>query len=285
MTDARGDDSTVSRIAARFRQLRQAGRAGFIPFITAGDPDLPTAREILLGLPAAGADLIELGMPFSDPMADGPAIQAANLRALQNGMTLQKTLDLVAHFRRQDDRTPVVLMGYYNPIYRYGVPAFIDAALDAGVDGLIIVDLPPEEDDELCHPCRTANLDWIRLTTPTTHEQRVTRVLKHSSGFVYYVAITGTTGTRSAEPQAVQADIERIRQHTCLPIAVGFGIKTRQQVSRMAQLADAVVVGSAIVGTIAAERDKQRTDRHIIDSVLGFTAELAAGIGDPPPGR
>ncbi|MDD9883730.1 MAG: tryptophan synthase subunit alpha, partial [Gammaproteobacteria bacterium] len=247
-----GADASGARLTRRFNELKQAKRAGLVTFITAGDPDLDTSAAILHGLPAAGADIIELGMPFSDPMADGPAIQSANQRALTAGITLRKTLDMATAFRAHDARTPLILMGYYNPIYRYGNQRFIDDALSAGVDGLIIVDLPAEEDDELCHPCMTAGLHWIRLTTPTTDDARLQRVLANSSGFVYYVSIAGITGTRSADQSAVKNAVARIRRQTDLPVAVGFGIKTPRQVAQTAAIADAAVVGSAVIEQIAA---------------------------------
>ncbi|MDD9854851.1 MAG: tryptophan synthase subunit alpha, partial [Gammaproteobacteria bacterium] len=247
MNAGAGAGDSSARLTRRFNELKQAKRAGLVTFITAGDPDLDTSAAILHGLPAAGADIIELGMPFSDPMADGPAIQLANQRALTAGITLRKTLDMATAFRAHDARTPLILMGYYNPIYRYGNQRFIDDALSAGVDGLIIVDLPAEEDDELCHPCMTAGLHWIRLTTPTTDDARLQRVLANSSGFVYYVSIAGITGTRSADQSAVKNAVARIRRQTDLPVAVGFGIKTPQQVAQTAAIADAAVVGSAVI--------------------------------------
>ncbi|WP_424947108.1 tryptophan synthase subunit alpha [Candidatus Spongiihabitans sp.] len=265
------------RLAQRFAQLKSAGRAGLITFTTAGDPDADTAQKILDGLPAAGADIIELGMPFSDPMADGPAIQAASLRALKSGMTLVKTLDMVAQFRQRDAQTPIVLMGYYNPIYHYGNQRFLDDAISVGVDGLIIVDLPPEEDDELCHPCLTAGLNWIRLTTPTTHRARLKTVLKNSSGFVYHVSIAGITGTRSAQPSDVNTAIRRIRSQTSLPIAVGFGIKTKQQVRKISSIADAAVVGSALIERIAQGLEQNLQSDQIVNNLHGFVTELALG--------
>lgn len=268
--------SASQRLEKRFARLKSEGRAGLITFTTAGDPDADTAQKILNGLPAAGADIIELGMPFSDPMADGPAIQLASLRALKSGMTLVKTLDMVARFRQSDNQTPIVLMGYYNPIYYYGSQRFLDDAISAGVDGLIIVDLPPEEDDELCHPCLTAGLNWIRLTTPTSDQNRLATVLKNSSGFVYHVSITGITGTRSAQQAEINAALKRIRSQTALPIAVGFGIKTKQQVREISSIADAAVVGSALIEIIASGLE-QNTDRdQIVHNLHEFVTELAS---------
>jgi len=269
----------TGRIAHRFAKLRAEGRAGLVTFITAGDPDLETCRAILDGLPEAGADLIELGLPFSDPMADGPAIQAASLRALNNGMTTRKTLDLVRGFRERDAATPIILMGYYNPIHAYGVNRFLADAVEAGVDGLIIVDLPPEEDEELCIPALKAGVNFIRLATPTTDEQRLPTVLQNTSGFVYYVSIAGITGTASADNVAVGAAVERLKRHTDLPVAVGFGIKTPEQAANIARIADAAVVGSAIVTRIADGLDAEGQARPgLAEDVLGFVRELAAGV-------
>ncbi|MCK9992688.1 MAG: tryptophan synthase alpha chain [Alphaproteobacteria bacterium] len=269
---------SASRIDARFASLRAEGRAGMVAFITAGDPVHETSFEILRGLPAAGADIIELGMPFSDPMADGPSIQAAGLQALQNGASQQRTLELVRRFRMQDKDTPVILMGYYNPIYRYGVAQFIADALAAGVDGLIVVDLPPEEDSELCLPALKSGLGFIRLATPTTDDRRLPAVLNNTSGFVYYVSITGITGAASADATAVAQAVTRIRRHSALPVAVGFGIKTAAQVAEVARFADAVVVGSAIVDCIAAARKAGKTSAEIAAGVHEFVAGLAAGV-------
>ena len=236
-----------SRIDARFAALREAGRAGLVTFLTAGDPDPETSALILAGLPAAGADIIELGMPFSDPMADGPAIQAASQRALAAGMTLRKTLALVRGFRANDTTTPIVLMGYYNPIYVYPTERFLDDARDAGVDGLIVVDVPPEADDEVCLPARDRGIAFIRLATPTTDARRLPSVLANASGFVYYVSITGITGAAAPVATDVHAQVARIKGHTHLPVAVGFGVRTPDQVREIARGADAVVVGSALV--------------------------------------
>lgn len=269
-----------TRIGKRFAALKAERRAGLVTFVTAGDPDMETSREILFGLPGAGADLIELGMPFSDPMADGPAIQASSLRALKNGMTLKKTLDLVAEFRNTDNDTPVVLMGYYNPIYILGVDAFAAEAQAAGVDGLIIVDLPPEEVDELWKPAREAGIDFIFLTAPTSDDARLPVIVKRASGFIYYVSITGITGTRSADIADVETALKRIRKHTRLPIAVGFGIKTPEQVAEIASVADAAVVGSALVDVIAANLDPDgKPEKGVAEKLLGLVADLAAGIG------
>jgi tryptophan synthase alpha chain len=267
------------RIRRRFEELRAEGRAGLVAFITAGDPDPDASLALMKGLPEAGADLIELGMPFSDPMADGPAIQWSSLRALKAGMTLPKVLAQVRAFRKEDDATPVILMGYYNPIYIYGVDAFIDDARAAGVDGLIVVDLPPEEDEELCLPAIKAGLNFVRLATPTTDEKRLPAVLSHTSGFLYYISITGITGTKSASIDAVTKALERLRRHTELPIAVGFGIKTQDQAADVARIADAAVIGSALVQKIAAGLDeKGRARPGLVDEVLAFTRSVAQGV-------
>ena len=269
----------MSRIADRFEALKAEGRGGLVTFVTAGDPDLDTSREILFGLAAAGADLIELGMPFSDPMADGPAIQAGSLRALKGGMTLKKTLALVAEFRKRDNETPVVLMGYYNPIYIYGTDAFTADAKAAGVDGLIIVDLPPEEVHEIEGPARAAGIDIIYLTAPTSDDARLPVVVARASGFVYYVSITGITGTRSAAIGDIQSAVERIRRHTDLPIGVGFGIKTPEQAAEIASVANAAVVGSALVDIIAAHLDAMgEPKKGLAGKLLGLVADLAAGV-------
>ena len=267
------------RIERRFAALKAEGRGGLVTFLTAGDPDPETSREIVLGLPTAGADLIELGMPFSDPMADGPAIQASSLRALKNGATLAKTLDLVRSFREQDDNTPIILMGYYNPIYIYGVEAFLSDAKAAGVDGLIIVDLPPEEDSELCIPAIDADIRWIRLATPTTDAQRLPKVLNNASGFVYYVSILGITGTASVPEEATRNAVDYLKSHTDLPVAVGFGIKTPEMAATIARTADAAVVGSAIVEQIVAGLDDEgRAQPGMVGNVLEFVSALAAGV-------
>jgi len=265
----------VSRLAARFATLRDEGRAGLVTFVMAGDPDYDTSLRILCGLPAAGADVIEIGMPFSDPMADGPAIQAAGLRALAGGMTLQRTLDLVTAFRRVDATTPVVLMGYYNPIYRFGVQRFVEAARAAGVDGLIVVDLPPEEDAELRPAAAAAGIATIRLVAPTSDDRRLETVLRDASGFVYYVSVLGTTGTKSAQTADVAAAVARIRARTELPVAVGFGIKTPDQAAEVGRAADAAVVGSALVqviGRAAAE------GRDVAAAAAGFVESLGKAV-------
>ena len=267
------------RIARRFAALKGERRGGLVTFLMAGDPGPALSERLIAGLPAAGADLIEIGMPFSDPMADGPAIQAAGLRALKAGMTLAGTLDIVRRLRRADGATPVILMGYYNPIYRYGAERFAADAAAAGVDGLIIVDLPPEEAEELSLPARAAGLDLIRLTAPTTDEVRLPTVLAGSSGFVYHVSIAGITGTRSAATTSVAAALERLRRHTALPVAVGFGIKTPAQAAEIARLADAAVVGSALVQRIAGHLDGEgRARPGLVEAVLEDVRALAAGI-------
>ncbi len=270
---------STGRIKRRFAELAQPGRAGLVTFITAGDPDLGTSFKILSGLAEAGADIIELGMPFSDPMADGPAIQAASLRALQAGTTLRKVLELVRKFRQTDQMTPVILMGYFNPIYAYGVDAFVKDAAGAGVDGLIVVDIPPEADADLCLPARDAGLDYIRLLAPTTDDVRLPHVLKNTGGFLYYIAIAGVTGGKSASPGDIKSALARIRRHSNLPIAVGFGVKTPAQAGEVANSAEAVVVGSAIVEVLAASLDQAgRAGQKTVRKVLDFVTELATGI-------
>ena len=243
------------RIEARFARLRGEGRAGLVTFLTAGDPDLATSAELLAGLPAAGADLIEIGMPFTDPMADGPAIQAASLRALAAGARMATTFDLVRRVRAGDAEVPIVLMGYYNPIYAYGNARFLTDARAAGVDGLIVVDLPPEEDAELCLPARAAGLDFIRLATPTTDDKRLPAVLENISGFIYYVSVTGITGQKSAVAERVAPEVARIKRHTRLPVAVGFGIREPRQAAEIARVADAAVVGTALIELVAGHLD------------------------------
>ncbi|MCB2102014.1 MAG: tryptophan synthase subunit alpha, partial [Rhodobacterales bacterium] len=266
-----------TRLARRFAALKAQGRRGLVAFITAGDPNAEVSAAILAGLPAAGADVIELGMPFSDPMADGPSIQVASQRALAAGGSLAGTLDLVRGFRAGgDDDTPIVLMGYYNPIYVYGVDRFLADAKAAGVDGLIIVDLPPEEGDELCVPALNAGINFIFLTAPTTDDARLPTVVEKASGFVYYVSVTGVTGAAAAAQADVAAAVARLRRHTDLPVAVGFGIKTPDQARAVASVADAAVVGTAIVDRIAAGLDAQgRPMDGLADQVLGFVRDLA----------
>jgi tryptophan synthase alpha chain len=276
----------VSRIEKRFAALKAEGRAGFVAYLVAGDPDLDTSTRLFEGVAAAGADLIEIGMPFSDPMADGPSIQAAGLRALQNGMTLRKTLALVRHLRARDANTPYVLMGYYNPIYRYGAEAFARDAAAAGADGLIIVDLPPEEEAELSGPATASGLDLVRLATPTSDAQRLPAIVKHASGFVYYVAIAGITGTRSADAAGVRDAVARLRRFTKLPVAVGFGIKTPEQAAEIARAADAAVVGTALVDRLAQNLDPDgKAKSGLVDAVLAAIAALAKGIRGARPGE
>jgi len=265
-----------TRIERRFAALGRERRAALVTFVTAGDPDPATSLDILRALPGAGADLIELGMPFTDPMADGPAVQASSLRALEAGQDMHKTLRLVTDFRKADDATPIVLMGYYNPIYVYGVPRFLADAKAAGVDGLIVVDLPPEEDDELCLPTLAAGLNFIRLATPTTDDKRLPAVLHNTSGFVYYVSITGITGMAAPDADKVAAAVARIKRHTPLPVAVGFGVRTAAQARAIAEVADGVVVGSALVDAVKQSLggDKVGTVKAVTDLV----AELAAGV-------
>lgn len=269
----------TTRLEKRFAQLNAQGRAAFVTFITAGDPDFDTTLGLLNGLPGAGADVIELGMPFTDPMADGPSIQASSQRALRNGASMKKTLDLVRRFRESDNDTPIVLMGYYNPIYHMGVETFLGRAIEAGVDGLIVVDLPPEEDDELCVPAMKAGLNFIRLATPTTDNKRLPAVLANTSGFVYYVSITGITGSASPQARNVEAAVKRIKGHTGLPVAVGFGIKTPEQAAEIARAADGAVVGSAIVDAIAKEIGTDgRVTPGAVERVLEFVGKLATGV-------
>ncbi len=266
----------TGRIERRFAKLKAEGRAGLAAFVTAGDPDAGTSLAIVRGLPAAGADLIELGMPFTDPMADGPAVQAASLRALAKGATMQRTLALVRDFRQADGETPIILMGYYNPIYAYGVDRFVRDALEAGVDGLIVVDLPPEEDAELCLPALKAGLNFIRLATPTTDDKRLPAVLANTSGFLYYVSLAGVTGVGAPDTATVEAAVTRIRRQCKLPIVVGFGIRTPEQAAAIARVADAAAVGTALVAKVAEARDNAAA----VAGVLGLVRQLAAGIRD-----
>ena len=269
----------TTRIDTRFAELKAEGRSAFVSFVMSGDPDPATSLEIVKALPKAGADIIELGMPFTDPMADGPSIQAAGLRALKAGMTLKKTLQLVRDFRAADDKTPIVLMGYYNPIYIYGVDKFLTDAKAAGVDGLIIVDLPPEEDNELCIPAMKAGLNFIRLATPTTDDKRLPAVLANTSGFVYYVSITGITGAASADTSAVSAAVARIKRHTQLPVCVGFGIRTPEAAQAIASHANGAVVGTALIdalkGTLDADGKATATS---VAAVADLASSLSQGV-------
>ncbi|HXG79515.1 MAG TPA: tryptophan synthase subunit alpha [Methyloceanibacter sp.] len=271
-----------TRIDRKFAELKREGRAGLVTFTTAGDPDYDTSLAILNALPKAGADIIELGMPFSDPMADGPAIQASSQRALAAGQTMKKTLSMVKSFREKDKTTPLVLMGYYNPIYVYPVERFVADAVDAGADGLIVVDVPPEEDAELRPAAAAAGLNFIRLATPTTDAKRLPAVLAHTSGFVYYVSIAGITGTKAPDLSEVETHVGRIKRHTDLPIAVGFGVKTEEQVRALARIAEGVVVGSALVAAIAQSLDeKGGATRATEPSVLGLVERLSAALRHP----
>jgi tryptophan synthase alpha chain len=271
--------STPTRIEKRFADLKQEGRAALVTFVTAGDPDYDTSLALLKALPEAGSDVIELGMPFTDPMADGPAIQASSLRALNAGQNMIKTLKIVTEFRATDDTTPIVLMGYYNPIYIYGVQRFLEDANKAGVDGLIVVDLPPEEDHELCLPALDAGLNFIRLATPTTDDKRLPKVLTNTSGFVYYVSVTGITGTQAPNITRVNDAVARIKRHTDLPVAVGFGVKTAEQAAGIASGADGVVVGSALVNAVLESLDDngKATDKTV-SAVTSLVSDLAAGV-------
>jgi tryptophan synthase alpha chain len=269
----------TSRIDKRFAALKAEGRAALVTFVTAGDPDTATSLAIARALPAAGADLIELGMPFTDPMADGPAVQAAGVRALNAGQTMRKTLAMVRDFRKGDDATPIVLMGYYNPIYIYGVEKFLADATSAGIDGLIVVDLPPEEDDELCLPALKAGLNFIRLATPTTDDKRLPAVLANTSGFVYYVSITGITGAATPDPTKVKAAVARIKRHTDLPVAVGFGVRTAEHARAIAEGADGVVVGSALVEAVRTSLDEAgKATAATVKAVADLVAQLAQGV-------
>lgn len=259
----------MTRIDRKFKELANQGKKAFVAYVMAGDPDFDTSLELVLGLPSAGVDILELGLPFTDPMADGPTIQLAGQRALDGGMTLLKTLDMARRFRQTDQDTPIVLMGYYNPIFSHGVDAFLKDAKEAGVDGLIIVDLPPEEDSELCIPAQKAGLNFIRLATPTTDDKRLPKVLQNTSGFVYYVSITGITGAAEAEAGDVGPEVARIKAHTDLPVAVGFGIKTPEAAQSIASVADGAVVGSAIISELASGKS--------VNEVLDFVASLANG--------
>ena len=269
----------TTRIDARFADLKREGRSAFVTFLMAGDPDPETSLAIIKALPTAGADIIEVGVPFTDPMADGPSIQAAGLRALKAGMTLKKTLAIVRAFREGDNATPLVLMGYYNPIYIYGVDRFLSDAMSAGVDGLIIVDLPPEEDAELCEPALRAGLNFIRLATPTTDDKRLPAVLANTSGFVYYVSITGITGAAAVNSSTVGEAVARIKRHTTLPVCVGFGIKTPEAAQAVAGRADGAVVGTALVDALRGSLDGQgRATGKTVSAVADLAASLAQGV-------
>jgi tryptophan synthase alpha chain len=268
-----------TRIEKRFAALKDEGRAALVTFTMAGDPDYDTSLAIAKALPKAGADIIELGMPFTDPMADGPAIQAAGLRALKSGQRMTKTLAMVREFRREDSETPIVLMGYYNPIYIYGSDRFLSDAKAVGVDGLIVVDLPPEEDDELCLPALKAGLNFIRLATPTTDDKRLPTVLTNTSGFVYYVSITGITGAAAPDTTRVAAAVKRIKRHTGLPVAVGFGVRTAEQARAIAEGADGVVVGSALVDALRNSLDKSgKASPGSVKAVTDLVSSLAQGM-------
>jgi tryptophan synthase alpha chain len=268
----------TTRIDRRFAALKSEGRAALVTFLMSGDPDYETSLAIIEALPAAGADVIELGMPFTDPMADGPAIQAAGLRALKSGQTLKKTLSMVSAFRTSDDATPIVLMGYYNPIYIYGVERFLVDAKAAGVDGLIVVDLPPEEDDELCLPALRSGVNFIRLATPTTNDKRLPAVLANTSGFVYYVSITGITGSASADAGKATAAVARIKHHTALPVCVGFGVKDAASAGAIAREADGVVVGTALVEALRASLVDGKASPHSVKAVAALVGDLATGV-------
>lgn len=269
----------TTRIDARFAQLKKENRSAFVTYVMAGDPDPATALEVIKALPKAGADVIELGIPFTDPMADGPSIQAAGLRALKAGMTLKKTLATVSEFRKADDATPLVLMGYYNPIYIYGVEKFLSDAKSAGVDGLIVVDLPPEEDSELCVPAMKAGLNFIRLATPTTDDKRLPAVLANTSGFVYYVSVTGITGSASADSKVVGEAVSRIKRHTALPVCVGFGIRTPEAARAIAADADGAVVGTALVDALRGSLDPNgKATTRTVGAVADLATALSAGV-------
>ena len=263
-----------SRLENCFAALKQQNRPALVSYLTAGDPDADTSRRLLHGLPKAGVDIIELGMPFSDPMADGPAIQKAALRALNNGQTQAKTLEMVRRFREEDSTTPIVLMGYYNPIFCYGVERFLTDAAKAGVDGLIVVDLPPEHDEELCTPAAQHGIDFIRLATPTTDAKRLPKVLANASGFIYYVSVAGVTGGSAPTPERLEGAVNQLREHTELPIAVGFGIRTAEQAAAIGRYSDAVVVGSALVDCI----ENANTPDEAVERVHGLVSELAESV-------
>lgn len=269
----------TTRIDQTFAALKAEGRTALVTYMMAGDPNYETALEIMKVLPQAGSDIIELGMPFSDPMADGPAIQAASLRALKNGQTLQKTINMLQEFRKGDTTTPVVMMGYYNPIYIYGVERFLQNAKTAGIDGLLVVDLPPEMDQELCIPAQQVGINFIRLATPTTDDKRLPAVLQHTSGFVYYVSLTGITGQNLTDLSGVVASVNRIKACTALPVAVGFGIKTVAQVEQVSQTADGVVVGTALVNAVAATLDREGSVKgNPVKAASDLVRELRSGL-------
>ncbi|MBZ5488082.1 tryptophan synthase subunit alpha [Halomonas aquamarina] len=265
---------TDSRLASRFAALKAENRPGLVSYVTAGDPDMATSQRILNGLPDAGVDIIELGMPFSDPMADGPAIQKAALRALEGGQTQAKTLEMVRRFREEYATTPIVLMGYYNPIFCYGVERFLEDAAQAGVDGLIVVDLPPEHDDEICQPAARHGIDFIRLATPTTDAKRLPTVLANASGFIYYVSVAGVTGAGAATPESIERAVGDLKRHTQLPIGVGFGIRTPEQAASIGRFSDAVVVGSALVDCI----EQANTGEEAVAKVHGLVRELSRSV-------
>ncbi|MGW9232196.1 tryptophan synthase subunit alpha [Pseudorhizobium sp. NPDC055634] len=269
----------TARMDKKFADLKAEGRPALVTYFMGGDPDYDTSLAIMKALPGAGADVIELGAPFSDPMADGPAIQLAGQRALKNGHSLRKTLEMARDFRRSDDTTPIVIMGYYNPIYIYGVERFLDDALDAGIDGLIVVDLPPEMDDELCIPALRKDINFIRLTTPTTDDKRLPKVLSNTSGFVYYVSMTGITGSALRDPSVIAGAVQRIKKSTDLPVCVGFGVKTAEHARLIGASADGVVVGTAIVNQVATSLDKDgRATADTVQSVATFVRGLATGV-------
>ncbi len=273
----------VTRIDTRLAKLKAEGRAALVTFVTAGDPDPDTSLSILKALPGAGADIIEFGMPFSDPMAEGPPIQAADIRALQAGQTMVRTLDMVRAFRAGDNDTPIVLMGYYNPIYIYGVARFVADAKAAGVDGLIVVDLPPEEDDELCLPAIEAGISFIRLATPTSDDKRLPTLIRNTSGFIYYVSVLGVTGVKSAAATDVAAAVARIHRHSDLPVMVGFGVKTGEQAKAIAAAAEGVVVGSAIVNAVRDSLDDGKATARTVPAVTALVADLARGVRTARP--
>jgi len=268
----------TQRMTNRFAKLAKENRPAFVTYFMGGDPTFDTSVEIMKGLPAAGADVIELGMPFSDPMADGPSIQAAGLRALKQGQNLSRTFDMVRAFREDDEETPIVLMGYYNPIYQYGSDKFLDDAKEAGVDGMIIVDLPPEMDEELCIPALSRELNFIRLATPTTDEKRLPKVLSNTSGFVYYVSINGITGSAAPQPEEVAKSVAHIKAKTELPICVGFGVRSAEQAASIGRAADGVVVGSAIVSTVADSLTDDKPTENTVSDTLKLVASIAEGV-------